>query len=861
MDFDAWVGGLRDVLQLDKNYIDYHQGRWQIGNRVLSWKEFGSRIFDDHLDVFRSSAVDVLGEIDPQFQLATDERYAAGIHGKVLKHSDNLREGIAETLALLGNQGAALINCSQRKPEDTALQVIRDLFVGADWSLWGSLNHLLPILAEAAPNEFLNAVQEALNRDEPPFDELYRQEGSGTFGRTYISGLLWALEGLAWSEDYLVRVATLLAELASRDSGGTWSNRPDNSLVSILLPWFPQTTASISKRYACVIAIQHDHPRIAWQVLISLLPSQHQTSSGTHKPSWIMSLPEDWKPTVTNVEYHEQVTKYSEMAIEMAFGDLDRITELVGILDNLPEPSFESLLSYLASNEVVSLDEEQRLPIWTKLIDSSLKHRRFQDANWSLSPEVIDRIDTVSEKLAPESPEGRYKRLFGNRDFDLYEETGNWEDQRRKLDEKRKQAALEVWKYRGLEGLLAFLDVVESSFQLGLAFGSIADSIVEEQLLPGSLVQENNDLLQFMNGFVWSRFQNNGYQWVDELDSAQWSSPEKCQFLIFLPFDDETWRRAADWLGGEEKTYWDKVVVNPYGTEGDLIHAVDRLLEVSRSKAALDCLFVRLHKKLPLDQERTIKVLLDAVASEEEPRNTMDHHHVTELIKVLQDDPNTEPDALFMVEWAYLPLLDKHGDAEPKLLEKKLANQPDFFCEVIRLIYRPKGAEPAEEIDEAKQRIASNAWRLLHDWKRPPGLRDDGSFSAGEFREWLARVKEQCSESGHFEVAMVKAGKVFLYCPEDPNGLWINEDVAKELNSKDAEDMRSGFRTEVYNSRGVHWVDPTGQPEKDLAQKWRDRAEAVEGVGYVRFGTALRSLSDSYDKEAERVVVEHNHKE
>lgn len=106
---------------------------------------------------------------------------------------------------------------------------------------------MLPIIAEGAPVEFLDSVQSALLSGDLPFDDVFKQEGSGIFGSMYISGLLWALEGLTWSEDYLIRVATLLADLAARDPDGTWSNRPDNSLVSILLPWYPQTLAPFEK--------------------------------------------------------------------------------------------------------------------------------------------------------------------------------------------------------------------------------------------------------------------------------------------------------------------------------------------------------------------------------------------------------------------------------------------------------------------------------------------------------------------------------------------------------------------------------------------------------------------------------------
>jgi hypothetical protein len=81
--------------------------------------------------------------------------------------------------------------------------------------------------------------------------------------------------------------------------------------------------------------------------------------------------------------------------------------------------------------------------------------------------------------------------------------------------------------------------------------------------------------------------------------------------------------------------------------------------------------------------------------------------------------------------------------------------------------------------------------------------------------------------------------------------------VAAALNDREAEDMRNGFRTGTYNSRGVHWVDPTGKPEKALAEQFRVKAEDAENEGFQRFAVTLRGLADGYDKEAERVIAEH----
>lgn len=146
---------------------------------------------------------------------------------------------------------------------------------------------------------------------------------------------------------------------------------------------------------------------------------------------------------------------------------------------------------------------------------------------------------------------------------------------------------------------------------------------------------------------------------------------------------------------------------------------------------------------------------------------------------------------------------------------------------------------------------------LLDQWKRAPGVNKDGAFSSTHFEAWLTSVKEKCTESGHLEVAMSSVGKVLFYAPADPNGLWIMESVARALNGRDAEEMRSGFHTEVFNSRGVHWVDPTGKPERELAGLWCQRAESVENAGFARFAATLRDLAASYDRDADRIIAEH----
>jgi hypothetical protein len=853
VDYGDWIRKIREILQIPNSPISLKDGLWQVTDRKKLWNELGSRLFDEQLDDFKECAVAVLTEHDPKFDLPVNDRYAAIIYDKKLKHSSALRVGIAESLALLGNQPDDLINCARDKPETTATLVIRKSFESADWILWGSLNGLLPVLAEAAPDEFLYIVEKTLLENPRLFDELFAQEGDGITGINYLTGILWALETLAWEEKFLVRVCAILGELTARDPGGRWGNRPANSLKTILLPWLPQTNASIEKRKAALITLQKEVPEIAWKLLLELLPGQG-SSMGTHKPSWRNSIPSDWKKGVTPHEYWEQVNFYAELAVAMASQNIGKMNEIVEHLDKLPLSSFNKILEDISSEYVSSKPEEDRLKLWNKLTGFASRHRLYHDTEWALSSELVSKIEAIVAKLAPENPLNLYHRLFSDRGIDLYEDRGsNWEEQRLKLEERRQKAIEEIFGYGGIDSVIRFVESVESPRLVGQSLAEIADTKIDAAFLPEFLGSENIKLKLFISGYVWSRHFKEGYVWADGLSKASWTITQIADFLSYLPFSEEVWNRVNLWLVDSESEYWNRVNVYPYGIEGDINFAIDKLIEYGRPFASIDCLWFALHKYHALDKARSVTALIAALSSKEPP-NRMDSYHIIEIIKALQSDPSSDPDDLFRVEWAYLPLLDRYNGVSPKTLENRLASDPEFFCEVIRLIYRSKNEDkPEKEGSEQDKAIATNAWQLLHDWRTPPGTRADGSFCGKEFLNWLEMTQKICTDSGHLDIAYQHIGHVLFYCPPDPQGLWIDQNVAAALNDKAAEHIRTGFSSEIFNSRGAYCVDPTGKPERELAEQYRQKADEVENAGYQRFAATLRSRAEYYEQEADRI--------
>ena len=854
--YEEWIRKAREILHYTDSPLSHKNGIWKVVNRTELLHLLGSRILDHDLDTFKSLAISALNEPDPAFDLPAEERYTASIQAKVLEGSRFLRKGIAEGLAILGSMPDTCSNCAQGKVETTCLLVLREILSDADRILWGSLDDLLPVLAEAAPGEFLDTVEKVLHMTPCPFEELFAQEGNGITGRNYLTGLLWALEGLAWDEQYLVRVCVVLGELASHDPGGQWDNRPSKSLVTILLPWFPQTLASVDKRKVAVQTLLKEQPDSAWTLIIQLLPGQHQTSFGSHKPRWRKTIPDNWKENVTPQEYWQQASFYAEHAVAAAGNDIGRLSRLIDHFDNLPRSAFDQLIEVLSSKSVSTLPEEQRLSLWEHLTQFTNKHRRFSEAEWALTGDLISHIELVADQLAPTDPLNLYQHLFTGDDFDLYEENDNWEEQEKKLNARREKAISDIFQKSGIESVIRFAENVTSPGQVGHALGVIASHVIEQALLPQFLDAPDNAHKIFVSGFIWRRYHVKDWIWCDNIDKSCWTPAQIGQFLACLPFIKEAWDRASKWLQEHEREYWIRTGANAYQAGSDLAIAIEKLIEHGRPYAAIHCLGRMRQAEQPIDIAQCVRALIAATSSTERT-HTMDGYYIVELIKFLQADSSVNQDELFRVEWAYLPILDIHG-AAPLLLESRLANDPDFFCETIRLIYRSAKEDQSskEPIEESKTR-ATNALRLLHEWKTPPGIQKDGTFSENCFTEWLRHMNPICTESGHLEVALITVGEVLIHAPADPDGLWINRAVATELNDREADKLREGFGTGTYNSRGVHDVDPSGKPERELAEQFRNKAEEIENAGFQRFAVTLRGLADDYDRKAERIIAEH----
>ena len=510
---------------------------FELVSREDSWAQLARHVRRDDLDRFRQVVLDVLGVPDPQFDLPLKDRWFAGVHGQVPAHSSRLYEGLTVTLAIMGARGEVFTVAGGMTLRQKAESIVSELLGRAnqDTRLWLSLSHVLPLLAEAAPDVFLEEVEDGLKGDTPRVMDLFVEAPDPLFGSANHSGLLWALESLAWSPDHLARAALVLATLAHMDPGGQWANRPAASLRGIFLPWLPQTTARVEKRMDITDRLRERTPDVSWKLMKELLPEFRGISFPSAKPRWREWAPDE-DPRVTRGEFFEVTKEVLQRMLNDVGTSGARWEDLIGALADLPLESYRMIVGHLGSLATESLEEANRVQIWSALRTLLSQHRSFSDAQWALSADRLDQLDDLLERFAPEDFSDRFGWLFADQ-IELPEGMEqDWDAKEHAVEAARLDAVRKIHGERGLAGLLALVPSLKRAFWLGVTLvkGNLVSEHEENAILSEYLAHEDSKKSDFVQGFVFERTRTRGIEWVRAKvlsPGQEWSAKQRGVFF------------------------------------------------------------------------------------------------------------------------------------------------------------------------------------------------------------------------------------------------------------------------------------------------------------------------------------------
>lgn len=857
---------------------------WRWRSEEDAWRTLAGQIPAAVLRGFGEAIRLVLGERDPQLDLKPDQRFAAALHGKVLRASGPLREGLVRSLVRLSLSDEALAPLhGPQQGSVLAAVVVRDL-LPPPWASWASLAQLLPLLAEAAPEMFLDCLEASLREGETGAAHLLAEESP--FGGSPHTGLLWALETLGWDERLFPRVAAALATLAQHDAKlerpGRIANRPGNSLTNLLRLWCSQTTAPVEARIAEMERRLRDTPDVGFPMLVSEIASwgdvefMSPARSPELRPIAVFSMDELLQRT--EKEIHQLANAYMRMALDHAGHDDERwayflkharVHGYVGeqVLDRL-----EAIREKLHDKEAKIWNAIREILSWSEratenVSESASSEEEETSEEGASAPDpgpLYGRWERLYQALEPDALELRYAWLFEPhpqlpQPFEMQED---FEATEKELQAQRQKAVEEIGQHPDrLRIMIALAERLQTPNIFGWALGKATfarelDASLLESAPPASLGPE-------VPAYLAARSHVEGRDWFEtklRIMAAQGRTEEIKKTFRLFPGSTEIWD-LIDGLGDEvRRLYWQDLeyVFGEHSTE-EWERALKNLLEVGNTAGAL-LNAERAKKNISLD---TIAKVLKAFVADPSPvvrpnQRGVRSRHLEQLMDRLEASPEVESKyagLLANVELAYA--LSTYEPKRPmRRLSAAFAANPNQFVDFVTRRYPPHG-EPRptrSEAEEAEvQRSAMAAHRVLSAWTGYPGHGLPPEEGETVLHDWSLEVLRALSAVKRAEVGASEVGKVLARVPKAADGLWPCLAARRLLESNEFPALSDGLHIAKRNQRGMtgRSLGEGGAQERVLAATFRDAARALR-LSYPRTATMLDGIAESYESAAVR---------
>jgi len=862
MDYETFIKELTPFLSIADSPIRKVGNVWMIKSPLDAWFLLAPHIIQDFLKHFKQALLGVLTKTDPKYELDAEKRWAASIYGKANPYSEWLRTGLVESLVLLAVFGDRSSHVAST--QTFADQVVKEVFNTADkWEAWASIKDATALLSEAAPDVFMEAVDQLVLRNPTVFQDLMKDD-PGVFGECRHSGLLWALEGIAWSSQYFARAVNVLVKLASIDPGGRWSNRAISSLSHLFLPGFPQTHTKAFDRLESLKSIVAKEPKLVWKFSENYYSGGSLTES--HRFRW-----RDTGGTRRGLE-HETSEEYQEYmrGLLPILRDLactrENLTSSIGDFIRLPTETCEKLIATLKATAPDAFSKEER---------EMLLQKTREALNWINSYDKQNRrvhvpaLNQILVKFAPTDVLARVGWLLSSPYPRLPQgESKNHDANEKAVNNARECAAREVLDKVPIADIIKYAGNIQHPGVLGYTLAKVVQDEKEDTLVLDTIIENVTDILALIRGYAHGRVSVVGAGWIDQqikrIRIKGNYTAEVCAMLYFgLPEGASTWASISSHSKEVEAAYWKHSSgYSQINKNKDAPIAVEKLLDAKRPAAALQ-IAGDPHGCIPCVLLQRLLQELVAMDENEISIGVMEIYYLGHVFNQIYEKNELSLAEMAALEWPFAAIIDdlKEHTSSPLALHRALQNDPQFFAQLVAFTYKrdDHAPDPARRdlTPEMSERRARAARKILDSWYLIPGVNKDGVLNEKEFRDWVIAARKQCMETNHGIGSDLEIGFMLAHTPSEPNGEWPHIAVRNLIEQLNSETIDRHIQNEIYNSRGIVSRAPSdgGVQERKLAEKYMKMGDSLKGK-WPRTAAMLRGVGESYERYAKREDID-----
>ena len=825
---------IASLAQSEESPLTKVSSRWRFLSHEEAWHLLAPRLTAADVERFEQEGVRVLGTESSAYELPIEERHLAAIHDKGIPHSGLLREGISRTLAIMGNQGERAKNAGNVShiPGRVLRRVLAD---NEGWQVWATLGRNLPALSEADPEVLLGAIERCLAVTPSPFEALFDQEGDPLFVGASHTGLLWALERLAWAPEYFARVASALARLSLIDPGGQIVNRPASSLAELFLPWFRLSEVSDEERLTTLSGLLHRIPEPGWEALVNAHPSFLSGAVADRQPPFWRPWGQDGVQQPTCTERDEFVEGMERLLLEYVGDDVKRWRDTVGIVQDLTADTRQQVLALLDQRTDEIRQHPNSRELWKALRLELNRHRSHPDALWAMPSADLEPLEAAYQELTPDDPATACAWLFEEYPYlpegNSYRATGD----ENKINAARQSAIAAAYESGGTEAVLSITEHATQPEAVGRAFATSVGTDLTLTLALEHLGSENRNYQQMALGILWALFQQSGWSVLEEAINRLKATGREPMAVgsVFLvaPATRGTWERLAAEEPDTQRCYWQQM--NPWGVpdrKDDTSLVAEKLLDVQRSAAV-----VQLIAHSPVHHEivvRTLEQLPTDLMAMTVPELSVDGlliYGIVQLLEKLDEADAVGDDTIARLELPFISALRHRG--RPNLaVYREIAKEPSLFADLIASSYGRKDGQddavPGVQPNKVTMEILA---QIITGNGETPGKMDGGTINHETLSTWVDEARRLCSERGRGVVGDIYIGKLLAKSPVGADGIWPCEPVRELLDKLNSPDIGKGLVRGRTGLRGTtaRGIFEGGTQEYYLADRYLKDAAAT----------------------------------
>ncbi len=859
----------RHSNEIGSSFFQKENSRWNLLRPELAWEFAEATITEATFSRFFQQVEVIFSEL-PDSYLPPSEQTILPIHHIGQGFSDTLKQGMAESLARIASTSNPLAyGYSGRAPQKLVNFHLEQIFNDDrryNPAFWVYIASYLPTIAEAWDGGFLDCVENVLSQQPSAFTHLF-QTPQYTLGSRSLSGLLFALQRLAWFPPHLSRVADILLALRPYDI------RPSNewgtisAFQELFTAWHANTAATLEEQRMILTRLMSSSPEDGWPLLMTTLPRPHTLIISRSTPRFRKLVgPINREPNPQ--EYYSHVAALWDLALSHAGSSAKRWGDL---LEYLPEVKgsdlFKNFIQVL-EKEILHLDGNTA-KLWNQGIQLLAHHKQYSQTSWSFSSVEINHLEELIQRLQPSDCRELFKPLFTKDSMDLYdfaisEESSEFETIDGVIRERRKTAAQRLLTELNREEFANYileLHDISSIAVHNLSF-SLADVIevsknADTQFLIFLLNNENNKIRWAVHSILTTisrRGEITG--WADTITSELTVTGNATLWSAF-PVTEEILKRVQSLGVDIETQYWKTLRPTPQDYENAGDQLIIKFLEFNLPGKALDGLGQQLYNKKPIPPSLimdTLNIFATTTPEKDDYTFQIRPYYIEKLINYLEntDLTSTEQDRLIRLEWFLLPLLEQRTEQFSLSLFTHLADHPELFVEMLTWIYypdkepdhQPQKREPTED----QKALGLQAHKAIDMWDVLPGQtgsKIDENILMSWYEKGLILAKEVDREDTFNRKFGKKLGECDLI---GDDGHWPCEAV-RSLLEKSVTTMKKGFLLGKYNN--IHgkarWVEEAKQKDALLVNSLRASSKIL-APSYPKTAGILLQLAQDIEE-------------